>query len=358
MSKIALVTGIDGQDGSFLAELLVSKGYEVHGLLRKGVNPTHNIDSIRDEITLHWGDLATENHLCSILYDLQPDEVYNLAGQSDVAASFEIPEYTGDVTGLGVTRLLEAIRYFSPNSKLYQASSSEMFGNYSYPPQNENTPFRARSPYSAAKIYAHNMVVCYRESYGLFGCCGILFNHESSRRGINFVTRKITNAVARIALGFQDKLELGNLAAKRDWGYSPDYVNAMWLMLQQDKPDDYVIGTGEAHSVQEFVVAAFSYAGLDWEKHVVINPKYNRPADVNYLEADASKARAKLGWTPTICFEELVRAMVDSDLKLESKNTERVVSSWIECPRCGKLGAYLMSDSHNLWCIECKGIVG
>lgn len=355
----ALITGIDGQDGSYLAELLVSKGYEVHGLLRKGVNPTTNIDGIRDKITLHWGDLATENHLCSILNDLRPDEVYNLAGQSDVAASFEIPEYTGDITGLGVTRLLEAIRYFSPKSKLYQASSSEQFGNYYYPPQSENTPFRARSPYAAAKIYAHNMVVCYRESYGLFGCCGILFNHESERRGINFVTRKITNAVARIYLCKQKILELGNLDAKRDWGYSPNYVEAMWRMLQQEKPDDYVIGTGEAHSVREFAITAFSYVNLDWEKYVVISPKYNRPADVNYLRADTTKAYAKLGWKPKTTFEELVRLMVDNDIILEGGYDRRTASatSWVKCPKCNKIAAYWMSDSHNLWCIECKTVV-
>lgn len=314
----ALITGIDGQDSSYLAELLLSKGYEVHGLLRKGVNPTHNIDHIKDKITLHYGDLANENHLCSILYRIEPEEVYNLAGQSDVSVSFEIPEYTGDITGLGVTRLLEAIRYFSPKSKLYQASSSEMFGNYSYPPQNENTPFRARSPYGASKIYAHNMVVCYRESYNLFGCCGILFNHESERRGINFVTRKITNAVARIYWGKQKTLELGNLSAKRDWGYSPDYVMAMWMMLQQDRPDDYVIGTGEAHSVREFVEAAFQCVKLDWEKYVVINPVFNRPADVNYLQANADKAYRVLGWKPKTDFAGLVRKMVEHDLKLEA----------------------------------------
>jgi len=313
----ALITGVDGQDGSYLAELLLSKKYDVHGLLRKSINAPHNISKIQDKITLHWGDLATENHLCGIIQHLQPDEIYNLAGQSDVAASFIIPEYTGDVTGLGVTRLLEAIRCFSPHSKLYQASSSEMFGNYYPPPQNENTPIRARSPYAAAKIYAHNMVVCYRESYDLFGCCGILFNHESERRGINFVTRKITNAVARISLGLQDKLELGNLDAQRDWGYSPDYVEAMWLMLQQDTPDDYVIGTGEARSVRDFVTAAFRYVGLDWKKYVVINPQYTRPADVNYLEADPSKAYSRLGWRPSTHFDELVRIMVDNDIKLE-----------------------------------------
>jgi GDPmannose 4,6-dehydratase len=313
----AFITGIDGQDGSFLAELLLGKGYEVHGMIRKGVNPTHNIDHLKGKMNLFYGDMATENQLCVILSHLKPDEIYNLAGQSDVMASFEIPEYTGDVTGLGVARLLEAIRIFSPNSKLYQASSSEMFGN-AKPPQSETTPFRARSPYAAAKIYAHNMVVCYRESYGLFACCGILFNHESERRGVNFVTRKITNAVARIKLKKQDKLELGNLDAKRDWGYSPDYVRAMWMMLQRDKPDDYVIGTGVAHSVQEFVEVAFDYVGLKWAQYVEVNQKYVRPSDVNYLAADPQKAEEELGWHPRVEFKELVQRMVDYDLKKEA----------------------------------------
>jgi len=311
----ALITGIDGQDGSYLAELLLSKGYEVHGLLRRGVNVSRNIEHIKDKLQLHYGDLATENHLNILLNDLKPDEIYNLAGQSDVKISFEIPEYTGDVTGLGVTRLLEAIRSFSPNSKLYQASSSEMFGNAS-PPQNEKTPLRARSPYGAAKIYAHNMVIVYRESYGIFGCNGILFNHESERRGLNFVTRKISHAVASIRWGQQNKLELGNIAAYRDWGYSPDYVKAMWLMLQQDKPDDFVIGTGKAHTVYDFVVAAFKVVGLDWEKYTTANTaSVMRPGEVNYLLADATKARTVLGWKPETSFERLVRIMVKHDSK-------------------------------------------
>jgi GDPmannose 4,6-dehydratase len=311
--RVALVSGCDGQDGSYLAELLVSKGYDVHGLIRKGVNPSPNIDVVRPYITLHYGDLANENHLSKVIHSLQPHEVYNLGGQSDVAVSFEIPEYTGDVTGLGVTRMLEAIRCFSPNSRFYQASSSEMFGNYSAPPQNELSPMRARSPYAAAKIDAHNMTVCYRESYNLFACSGICFNHESERRGINFVTRKITNAVARIYWGKQKTLELGNLDARRDWGY----IEAMWLMLQQDKPDDYVIGSGVAHSVRDFAEAAFNVVTLDWRKYVVINPHFLRPAEVNYLCADASKAEKVLGWKPKTAFTELVRKMVENDLKLE-----------------------------------------
>ncbi len=312
----ALITGITGQDGSFLAELLLSKGYDVHGLVRRGVNPAVNINHLLDKIHIHYGDLATENRLCIILNEVKPDEIYNLGGQSDVRISFDIPEYTGEITGLGVTRLLEAARAFSPHSKIYQASSSEMFGNAS-PPQNEQTPFDARSPYSAAKIYAHNISLNYRIAYGMFICCGILFNHESERRGLNFVTRKISNAAARIKLGKQDKLELGNMASMRDWGYSPDYCMAMWLMLQQDKPDDYVIGTGVAHSVKDFVVAAFEYLDLDWQKYVESDtPKDMRPSEVNLLLADARKAKEQLGWIPKTEFKDLVRVMVDNDLEL------------------------------------------
>ena len=289
-------------------------------MIRRGVNPIVNIDHLKGKITLHYGDMATENRLSVILHTLKPDEIYNLAGQSDVAASFDIPEYTGDVTGVGVIRLLEAIRAFSPESKLYQASSSEMFGN-APAPQSEMTPFRARSPYGAAKIFAHNAVVVYRESYGLFACCGVLFNHESERRGLNFVTRKISNAVARIKLGKQKELQLGNMDARRDWGYSPDYVRAMWLMLQQDTPDDYVIGTGEAHSVRDFVETAFEYVGLDWQKYVVSDTAaYIRPGDVNYLLADPAKAKAKLDWEPQVRFKELVQIMVDYDLEKETIN--------------------------------------
>ncbi len=312
----ALVTGIDGQDGSFLAELLLSKGYEVHGLMRRGVNPVVNIVHLLDKIQIHYGDLANENRLCIILNEVKPDEIYNLGGQSDVRISFDVPEYTGDVTGLSVTRLLEAARAFSPQSKIYQASSSEQFGN-APPPQNELTPFKAKSPYGAAKIYAHHISVNYRESYNMFICCGILFNHESSRRGLNFVTRKISNAAARIKLGKQDILELGNMNSRRDWGYAKNYVEAMWLMLQQNKPDDYVIGSGVAHSVKDFVVAVFEYLNLDWQKYVKSDtPKDMRPSEVNLLLADARKAKEKLGWTPKTTFKDLVKIMVDNDLEV------------------------------------------
>ncbi len=316
----AFITGIDGQDGSYLAELLLSKGYEVHGLLRRGVNPLVNINHLLDKIQIHYGDLANENRLCIILNEIKPDEIYNLAGQSDVRISFDIPEYTGEITGLGVTRLLEAAKEFSPLSKIYQASSSEQFGDAPWP-QNEKTPFKAKSPYGAAKIYAHNMAVNYRESYGMFVCCGILFNHESERRGLNFVTRKISNAVARIKLGKQDTLELGNINSKRDWGYSPDYVLAMWLMLQQNKPDDYVIGTGLAHSVKDFVEVAFEYLGLNWQEYVKADtPKDMRPSDVNLLLADARKAKEQLGWIPKTKFGDLVRIMVSNDRVMESND--------------------------------------
>ena len=312
----ALITGIDGQDGSYLTEFLLNKKYEVHGLLRRNVNPMVNIKHLQSKIHIHYGDMANENRLCVILNKIKPDEVYNLAGQSDVRVSFDIPEYTGDITGLGVTRLLEAIRYFSPHSKVYQASSSEMFGS-TPPPQNELTPLKARSPYGAAKIYAHNLSINYREAYNLFVCCGILFNLESERRGLRFVTRKISNAVARIALLKQDTLELGNMDSKRDWGYAPDYIEAMWLMLQQDKPSDYVIGTGVAHSVRDFVIAAFDYIGWDWQRHVKSNsPEDMRPSEVNLLLADTSKAKKELGWIPKTQFNDLVKIMVDHDLEV------------------------------------------
>ena len=311
----ALITGVDGQDGSFLSELLLAKGYEVHGLIRRGVNPIVNINHLLDKIHVHYGDLTNENRLCILLNEIQPDQIFNLAGQSDVRVSFDIPEYTGTVTGIGVTRLLEATRAFSPRSKFYQASSSEMFGD-APPPQNELTPFKAKSPYGAAKIYAHNMAVNYRESYGMFVCCGILFNHESERRGLNFVTRKISNAAALIKLGKQDVLELGNMKARRDWGYSPDYVEAMWMMLQQDEPDDYVIGTGVTHSIIDFAQAAFDYLDLDWRQYVLSNtPVDMRPSEVNLLLADARKAKEKLGWIPKTEFAELVRIMVDHDME-------------------------------------------
>ncbi|MCJ7829399.1 MAG: GDP-mannose 4,6-dehydratase [Dehalococcoidia bacterium] len=313
----ALITGITGQDGSYLAELLLSKGYEVHGLIRRTAlypESLKNIEHIKDSIKLHHGDLATENHLSALIAELQPDEVYNLASQSDVRISFDIPEYTGDITGLGVVRLLEAIRKFSPKSKFYQASSSEMFGN-SPPPQNEETPMNPRSPYGAAKLYGYNITRVYRDSYNLFCCNGVLFNHESERRGRNFVTRKITKSVPGILNGTQKKLDLGNLDAKRDWGYAPDYCEAMWLMMQQDRPDDFAIGTGKAHSVRDFLDCAFGYVGLDWGEYVEIDPNLFRPTEVNYLLADATKAKSILGWEPKTSFSELVKIMVESDLK-------------------------------------------
>ena len=315
MTKTAFITGITGQDGSYLAELLLSKGYEVHGLIKRtSIHNTQNIDHIKSSLELHYGDLCTEHHLCSLINELKPDEIYNLAAQSDVRISFDTPEYTGDVTGLGVTRILEAIRKFSPKSKFYQASSSEMFG-LQPAPQNEETPFHPRSPYAIAKVYAYWMTRTYREAYGLFACSGILFNHESPRRGGNFVTRKITKAIARIAAGKQDKIYLGNLDAKRDWGYAPNYVEAIWLIVQHSRPDDFVIGTGEAHTVKDFLDTAFVYAGLDWHKCVEIDPQLYRPLEVNCLVADPSKVKQKLGWTPKTSFKELVRIMVDADLK-------------------------------------------
>ena len=317
VTKKALITGISGQDGSYLAELLLAKGYEVHGLIRRTAlypDSLKNIEHIQDAVKLQHGDLATDNHLSALVAEVQPDEVYNLASQSDVRISFDIPEYTGDITGLGVVRLLEAIRKFSPKSKFYQASSSEMFGNSS-PPQNEDSPMHPQSPYGAAKLYGYNVTRIYRDSYNLFCCNGILFNHESERRGKNFVTRKITGALAQILAEKQKKLYLGNLDAKRDWGYAPDYSEAMWLMMQQDKPDDFVIGTGEAHSVREFLEVAFSYVDLEWQQYVEINPRFYRPSEVNYLLADASKAKRILGWQPKTSFNELVKRMVDFDLR-------------------------------------------
>lgn len=320
--KRALISGITGQDGSYLAELLLSKGYEVHGLIRRAstfntgriehlyVDP-HEADA---RFFLHHGDLSNSEQLTNLIYNVQPDEIYHLGAQSHVRVSFEMPEYTGDVTGLGVTRLLESLRRSGIKARLYQASSSEMFGN-TPAPQSETTPFQPRSPYATAKVYAHWMVVTYRDGYRLFACNGILFNHESPRRGETFVTRKITRALARILSGQQNKLYLGNLEARRDWGYAPEFVEAMWLMLQQDGPDDYVIGTGQAHSVQDFAQEAFAYAGLDWRDYVEIDERYLRPTEVDFLLADASKARQKLGWDPKITFKDLVAIMVDSDLE-------------------------------------------
>jgi len=318
----AVVTGITGQDGSYLAELLLAKGYEVHGLIRRA--STFNTDRIEHiyqdphspgvRLFLHYGDLASGEQLSYLIYNIQPDEVYHLGAQSHVKVSFEMPEYTGDVSALGTTRLLEAIRRSGIRTRFYQASSSEMFGS-APPPQNESTPFQPCSPYAAAKLYAHWLTRSYREGYGLFACNGILFNHESERRGETFVTRKITRAVALILAGQQNKLYLGNLEAKRDWGYAPEYVEAMWLMLQQDEPEDYVVGTGESHSVKEFVQLAFSYANLDWRRYVEIDPRYLRPSEVDFLRSDAAKAKQKLRWEPHISFQELVQIMVDWDLK-------------------------------------------
>jgi GDPmannose 4,6-dehydratase len=320
--KKALVTGLTGQDGSYLAELLLSKGYEVHGLKRRSSSfNTDRVDHIyRDvhesgaRLFLHYADLTDAISLAGLLADIRPDEVYNLGAQSHVKVSFEVPEYTGDVVALGTLRLLEAIRRAGLRCRFYQASSSEMFGG-TPPPQNESSPFHPRSPYACAKVFAHHSTVNYRESYGLFASCGILFNHESPRRGETFVTRKITRAVAHIKLGLQEKLFLGNLEARRDWGYAPDYVEAMWLMLQQDEPDDYVIGTGEMRSVSEFVERAFAVAGLDWHEHVCIDGRYYRPAEVDALQADFSKARHALSWQPSVTFAELVQLMVEADLK-------------------------------------------
>lgn len=320
--KKALITGITGQSGSYLAELLLSKGYEVHGLIRRSSTfNTARIDHIYQDphepdvrLFLHYGDIANAEQLTHIIYNIHPDEVYHLGAQSHVRVSFDIPESTGDVTGLSTTRILEAIRRSGNNIRFYQASSSEMFGA-SPPPQNEDTPFRPRSPYAAAKVYAYWMTRIYREGYDLFACNGILFNHEGPRRGETFVTRKITRGIAKILAGAQEKLYLGNLEAKRDWGYAPEYVEVMHLMLQQDNPDDYVIGTGEARAVQEFVEEAFAYVGLDWKKYVEVDPRYFRPLEVDSLIADASKARNKLGWDPKIKFKELVRIMVDADIE-------------------------------------------
>jgi len=313
--RTALITGISGQDGSYLSEMLLGKGYEVHGLIRRTSNYNlSNIEHIKDRIHLHYGDIENENHLCSILHEISPDEIYNLAAQSDVGVSFQIPEYTGLTTGMGVCRLLEAVKRFSPKARLYQASTSELFGN-SPAPQNENTPMMPTSPYAVAKLYGHHMVRVYRESYGLFACCGILFNHESPRRGLNFVTRKITHAVAEIVSGKRQTLWLGNLDAKRDWGYAPEYVKAMWMMLQRDEPEDFVIGTGETHSVGEFAEYAFEVAGLDWLKHIEVDANNLRPNETRLLCADITKAKTLLHWQPDINFRGLVNIMVDADLK-------------------------------------------
>ncbi|MBI4442285.1 MAG: GDP-mannose 4,6-dehydratase [Acidobacteria bacterium] len=322
MSRTALITGITGQDGSYLAELLLSKGYVVHGLKRRSSSfNTSRVDALLSEphdakarFFLHFADLSDSTSLIKLLYRLHPDEIYNLAAQSHVRVSFDIPEYTADITALGTVRLLEAIRETGNPTRFYQASSSEMFGSVP-PPQGEATPFHPRSPYGCAKVFSHHITVNYRESYGLFACCGILFNHESPRRGETFVTRKISRAVARIHAGLQNVLYLGNLDSRRDWGYAPEYVEAMWRMLQQPKPDDYVIGTGESHSVREFVEEAFRFVGLDWKKYVREDSRYLRPAEVDNLVADAGKARRSLNWEPKVTFRELVEIMVKADIE-------------------------------------------
>ncbi|MCM8794740.1 MAG: GDP-mannose 4,6-dehydratase [Candidatus Omnitrophica bacterium] len=320
--KKALITGVTGQDGSYLAEFLLSKGYTVHGIIRRSstfnrVRVSHLFREPHEKgvrFFLHYGDISNSEPLSNLIYNIRPDEIYHLAAQSHVRVSFDTPEFTGDVTGLGMTRLLDAVRHSKIKTKIYQASSSEIFGN-APAPQNEETSFEARSPYAAAKIYAHHMANLYREGYGLHICCGILFNHESPRRGEAFVSRKITRSVALIKKKEQKKLYLGNLDAKRDWGYAPEYVEAMWMILQQPVPDDYVVGTGETHSVKEFVNLAFSYVGLNWKRYVEIDPRYLRPNEVDCLQADSSKARRRLGWAPRVSFEELVHIMVDADME-------------------------------------------
>jgi GDPmannose 4,6-dehydratase len=328
--KKALITGITGQDGSYLAELLLDKGYEVHGIIRRASTfNTARIDHLyRDphvngvRLFLHYGDIGDSTNLIKLLYRIQPEEVYHLAAQSHVRVSFDIPEYTGDVTGLSTVRILEAIRETGVKAKFYQASSSEMFGKVQETPQSETTPFYPRSPYAAAKVYAYWSTVNYRESYGLFACNGILFNHESPRRGETFVTRKITRAAARIKAGLQEKLFLGNLDAKRDWGYAREYVEAMWLMLQQEEPDDFVVATGETHSVKEFLEETFSYHGLDWRQYVEIDEKYYRPAEVDLLVGDAGKAKRLLNWAPQTKFKDLARLMAEADAEIVSSQPQ------------------------------------
>lgn len=320
MSKTALITGITGQDGSYLADLLLEKGYKVYGLVqRTATYQFQNIEHILDNVTLLNGDLADSGSLMRAVAESKPDEVYNLAAQSFVKTSWDLPELTGDVTGVGVTRMLEAIRVVKPDAKFYQASSSEMYGKVVEVPQKETTPFYPRSPYGVAKVYGHYATVNYRESYDMFACSGILFNHESPRRGLEFVTRKITDGVARIKLGLAKELRLGNLDAERDWGFAGDYVEAMWLMLQQEKASDYVVATGETHSVQEFVELAFARAGLNWKDHVVQDEAFMRPAEVDQLLGDAAKAKTELNWQPKTSFADLVNMMVDADIERLSK---------------------------------------
>src|SRR5712664_3743553 len=330
MAKRALITGITGQDGSFLTELLLEKGYEVYGIVRRSSSfNTERIDHLYQDphvpetrLRMFYGDLNDSSSLNTILRRVQPDEIYNLGAQSHVRVSFDVPEYTGEVTGLGTVRLLEAIREAGIMPKFYQASSSELYVKVFETPQMEKPPFYSRSPYACAKAYAYHITVNYRESYGMFASNGILFNHESERRGETFVSRKITRAATRIKLGLQEKLYLGNLDAQRDWGYARDYVEAMWMIMNADDPDDYVIATGETHSVREFIEKAFGHLDLDWQQYVEIDPRYFRPAEVDLLLGDASKARQKLGWEPRVSFDELVKLMVDHDLKLAKREAE------------------------------------
>ena len=321
MAKTALITGITGQDGSYLAELLLAKGYKVVGAVRRLSAPNQwRIAHLQDQITLRQADLLDQMSLIKVMQEAEPDEVYNLAAMSFVPASWDQPMLTGEFNSQGVTRVLEAIRQVNPKIKFYQASSSEMYGKVREVPQSELTPFYPRSPYGVSKVFGHYITVNYRESYGLFACSGILFNHESPRRGLEFVTRKVTDGVARIKCGLTDTLALGNLDAKRDWGFSGDYVRAMWLMMQQDQPDDYVVATGETHTVQRLVELAFERAGLDWQKHVTTDPRFIRPAEVDLLIGDPTKAKTELGWTPEVTFEQLVAMMVDADIQ---RHTER-----------------------------------
>lgn len=331
-TKKALITGITGQDGSYLAELLLSKGYEVHGIIRRSSSfNTGRIEHLYQDfhsknakIFLHYGDLADSSALSRLLEKIQPDEIYNLAAQSHVRVSFDIPEYTADVVGLGTIRILDAIKETKIKTRFYQASTSELYGKVVETPQTEKTPFYPRSPYACAKLYSYWITVNYRESYDIYACNGILFNHESPRRGETFVTKKITHAIARILKKEQDKLYLGNLEAKRDWGYAKDYVEAMWLMLQQEKAEDYVIATGETHSVREFLDEAFGLVGLDWKKYVEIDPKYYRPAEVDLLLGDSTKAREKLGWKPKTTFKELVKIMLEYDLNNHGLSLDKI----------------------------------
>jgi GDPmannose 4,6-dehydratase len=317
MSRRALVTGITGQDGSYLAEFLLERDYEVHGMVRRSSTETfQRLQDIRDDIVLHTGDVLDNRSLVDVLRSCEPDEIYNLAAMSFVAESWNQPVLTAEFTAVGVTRMLEAMREVVPRARFYQASSSEMFGKVREAPQNEQTPFYPRSPYGVAKAYGHHITVNYRESYDLHCCSGILFNHESERRGLEFVTRKVTHGAAAIKLGLADELPLGNLDAERDWGYAKDYVEAMWLMLQQDEPDDYVIATGQSHSVRQLVEIAFAHVGLDPDEYVRIDPRFLRPAEVEHLIGDYSKARDRLGWEPRTSFEQLVRLMVDADVEL------------------------------------------